>query len=149
VSYSRRVGKVSISVSDCRVVVTTLLLLFLLSLAAFLAACSKSEQQSHRAFASPDRAGNGLLKAEKSGDPNQLLAIVGPGSREMLFSGDSAQDKARVDAFVADYGVIHRWRRMSDGTRILITGADNFGFQIPLRRNDSGSSTRRQVRLRF
>jgi hypothetical protein len=56
----------------------------------------------------------------------------------MLFSGDPVQDKARVDAFVADYGVMHRWRRMSDGTRILTTGADNFAFSIPLRRNDSG-----------
>ncbi len=126
------------SVSDVRVVLTTLLLLLLLSLVAFLAACNKSDQQSYRAFASPDAAGNGLLEAEKSGDPDQLLAIVGPGWREILFSGDPAQDKARADAFVADYGVMHRWRRMSDGTQILVTGADNFAFPIPLRRNDSG-----------
>lgn len=126
------------SVSDVRVVLTTLLLLLLLSLVAFLAACNKSDQQSYKAFASPDAAGNGLLEAEKSGDPNQLLVIVGPGWREMLFSGDPVRDKATVDAFVADYGVMHRRRRISDGTQILITGADNFAFQIPLRRNDSG-----------
>lgn len=78
-SHSRRFGKLSISISDVRVVLTTLLLLLLLSLAAFLAACNKSEQQSYRAFASPDAAGDGLLEAGKSGDPNQLLAIVGPG----------------------------------------------------------------------
>jgi hypothetical protein len=34
--------------------------------------------------------------------------------------------------------VMHRWRRMADGTQILLVGADNFAFPIPLKKNDSG-----------
>jgi Protein of unknown function (DUF2950) len=43
-----------------------------------------------------------------------------------------------VDAFVARYQVMHRWRRMYDGSQILLVGADNFPFPIPLKKNDRG-----------
>jgi hypothetical protein len=105
---------------------------------ALLTACNKSERQSYQVFASPEEAGKGLLEAGKSEDLNQLLGILGPGSKEILFSGDPVQDKATVDAFVAGYGVMHRWRSMPDGSWILLVGADNFAFPISLRKNDSG-----------
>jgi hypothetical protein len=105
---------------------------------ALLAACNKSEKRSYQVFDSPEEAGKGLLEAGKSEDLNQLLTILGPGSKEVLFSGDALQDKATVDAFVAGYGVMHRWRRMPDGSQILLVGADNFAFPILLRKNDSG-----------
>jgi hypothetical protein len=109
-----------------------------MALVIFLAACSKSEKPAYTTFASPEDAGNGLLQAGKSGDSKQLLAIFGPGSKEILFSGDAVQDKATVGGFVAGYGEMHRWRKMPDGSQILLIGADNFPFPIPLKRNDSG-----------
>ena len=33
---------------------------------------------------------------------------------------------------------MHRWRKMPDGSQILLIGADNFPFPIPLKKNDSG-----------
>jgi hypothetical protein len=33
---------------------------------------------------------------------------------------------------------MHRWRKMPDGTQILLVGADNFAFPIPLRKNGAG-----------
>jgi hypothetical protein len=105
---------------------------------ALLAACNKSKKRSYQVFDSPEEAGKGLLEAGKSEDLNQLLTILGPGSKEVLFSGDALQDKATVDAFVAGYGVMHRWRRLPDGSQILLVGADNFAFPILLRKNDSG-----------
>jgi hypothetical protein len=110
--------------------------LMLLALMMVLAACTKSA--SIKTFASPDDAGNGLLDAAKSGDQNAAVAIFGPGSREIIFSSDSVQDKSRIDAFVAAYGVMHRWRKMPDGAQILLVGADNFAFPIPLKKNDKG-----------
>jgi hypothetical protein len=103
-----------------------------------LAACSKSDKPSSRVFASPDEAGNGLLEAAKSGDQKAVLAIFGPESKEIIFSGDAVQDKATVDAFVAAYGVMHRWRKMPDEAQILLIGADNFAFPIPLKKNSAG-----------
>jgi hypothetical protein len=110
----------------------------LLALIILLAACSKSDKRSFKVFASPDDAGNGLLEAAKSGDQNAVLAIFGPESKKIIFSGDPVQDKATVDAFVAAYGVMHRWRKMADGPQILLIGADNFAFPIPLKKNGAG-----------
>jgi hypothetical protein len=114
--------------------------LLLVGLATFLTfvACSKPDTPPYRVFASPDEAGNALLEAGKSGDQSALLAIFGPDSKELIFSGDSVQDKGVVDEFVAAYGVMHRWRKMPDGSQVLLVGADNFAFPIPLKKNGAG-----------
>ena len=107
----------------------------LIALAVSLLACSKS---SVRVFATPEEAGTALLQAAKSGNPAALLAIFGPDSKELIFSGDAVQDKNVVDAFSGAYEVMHRWRRMGDGAQILLVGADNFPFPIPLKQNNGG-----------
>src|SRR5580692_6752336 len=110
----------------------------LLALIIPLGACSKSDKPSSTVFASPEDAGKGLFDAAKSGDQNAILAIFGPGSKEIISSGDPTEDKATVDKFVAAYGVMHRWRQMPDDGQILIIGADNFPFPIPLKKNAAG-----------
>jgi hypothetical protein len=106
----------------------------LLALVSFLVACdSKPDKPSIQGFASPEAAGDALLAAAKSGDQNALLAIFGPDSKAVIFSGDAVQDKATADTFVNGYGVMHRWRKMPDGAEILLVGADNFPFPIPLK----------------
>ncbi len=115
--------------------------LLLLASVVPLAACKKSETLEKPAisvFASPDDAGNTLLTAAKSGDQNALLAIFGPDAKDILVSGDPVQDKNAKEAFVAGYGVMHRWRNMQDGDEILLIGADNFPFPIPLKKNGEG-----------
>jgi hypothetical protein len=109
-----------------------------LALIFSLAACNKSEKRSLRLFESPDSAGDGLLDAAKSGDQNAVLAIFGPDSKDIIFSGDTVQDKNTVDAFATAYGTMHRWRKMPDGAQILLIGADNFAFPIPLKKNGAG-----------
>ena len=99
--------------------------------------CNKSEKPAISSFSSPDEAGNALLAAAKSGDQNALLLIFGAESKPVIFSGDSVQDKATVDAFVTAYGTMHRWRKMPDGAQVLLIGADNFAFPIPLKKNAS------------
>jgi hypothetical protein len=110
----------------------------LLALVITLAACTKAEKPSLKTFASPDDAGSALLEAAKSGDQNAALPIFGADSKPILFSGDAVQDKTLVNAFVAGYQQMHRWRKMPDGSQILLIGADNFAFPIPLKKNDAG-----------
>jgi hypothetical protein len=112
--------------------------LILLAVIIPLAACNKVEKPSVRGFASPDEAGNALLEAANSKDQNAVLAIFGPESKELIFSGDAVQDQATLDAFVAAYGQMQRWRKMPDESQILLIGADNFAFPIPLKKNDAG-----------
>jgi hypothetical protein len=102
-----------------------------------LGACN-SNKPSFRVFASPDDASATLMEAVKSGDQNALLAIFGTESKAIIFSGDAVQDKNAVDKFNLAYGVMHRWRKMQDGTQVLLIGADNFPFPIPLKKGDGG-----------
>ncbi len=115
--------------------------LLLLTIIVPLAACRHSEtpgKPSISVFASQDDAGNALLAAAKSGDQNALLAIFGPDSKEVISSGDPVQDRNAAAAFVAGYDVMHRWRKLTDGAQILLVGADNFPFPIPLKKNGDG-----------
>ena len=112
--------------------------LLLLSLALVLAACSRSQKPPHSVFATPEEAGSRLLAAAKSGDPAALIEIFGPESKPLISSGDPVEDRSAVETFVEKYGVMHRWRRLEDGSQLLLVGADNFAFPIPLKKNDSG-----------
>jgi hypothetical protein len=115
--------------------------LLVLALALPLASCSKSEKpekQSVKTFASADEASSALLAAAKSGDVNALLAIFGPDSKEAIASGDAVPDKKSAEEFATGYEAMHRWRKMPDGSQVLLVGADNFAFPIPLKKNEHG-----------
>ena len=133
---SRGFGDLGMSRAARRITVTTWLML--LALIVVLSGCKKAEEPSQTTFASPDDAGNGLLSAVKTGDINAVLPIFGADSKDVISSGDPVQDKAVVGAFVAGYGQMHRWRMMPDGSEILLIGADNFPFPIPLKKNAAG-----------
>lgn len=118
-----------------------MLRLLLLMIILPFTACRNSEQPgkpSISVFASPDDAGNAVMAAAKSGDQNALLAIFGPDSKQLIYSGDAVQDKNAAAAFVARYAVMHRWRKLADGAQVLLVGADNFPFPVPLKKNGEG-----------
>jgi Protein of unknown function (DUF2950) len=91
-----------------------------------------------RTFASPQAAGDALLKAAKSGDQASLLEIFGPEGKEVLFSGNAAMDQAALKDFAAAYETMHRWGNIAAGGEMLYVGAENFPFPIPLEKNASG-----------
>jgi hypothetical protein len=108
-----------------------------------IGACTKKEQPapapaSPQAFASPEAAGKGLVEAAKSQNQDTILFIFGPGSKELIYSGDAAEDKASFEGFVQAYNVMNRWRTLPDGSQLLLLGADNQAFPIPLKKNASG-----------
>ena len=115
----------------------------LLPFMVLFVSCSKQEkpaatQAAQKTFSSPDDAAKALEDAAKSGNRDAVLAIFGPGSNDIIDSGDAADDKAAFAGFVSDYDVMHRWRKLPDGSQLLITGADNKAFPIRLQKNDAG-----------
>ena len=66
------------------------------------------------------------------------MAIFGPASAEILSSGDAAEDKASFDGFAQAYQVMNRWRKLGDGSELLLVGAENQAFPVPLTKNASG-----------
>jgi Protein of unknown function (DUF2950) len=115
----------------------------LFALIICLASCTKPETPAPataeaKTFASPDEAGKALLAAAQSGNQDAVFAIFGPDSKQLIASGDATQDKETVDAFVAAYNTMNRWRKMDDKAEILVLGVDNFPFPIPLKQNGAG-----------
>jgi len=102
-----------------------------------IAACHKpaASEAVPRAFASPEDAGKALADAAKSQNQDAILAIFGPGSGEIISTGNAAEDKASLDRFAQAYQVMNRWRKLGDGSELLLVGADNQAFPIPLMKN--------------
>lgn len=111
-----------------------------LTLIILLSACNKAEKgtNSQTTFASPEEAGKALIDAAKSEDQNVVLAIFGPDSKDIIYSGDATQDHETVQNFISSYQVMNRWRKLDDNTQILLIGGDNFTFPIPLKKTDVG-----------
>ena len=78
------------------------------------------------------------MDAAKAGNHDALIAIFGPGSQDIIFSGDAAQDKTSFENFAAAYGTMNRWRKQTDGSEVLYLGSDNNPFPIPLKKNGAG-----------
>src|SRR5277367_3603621 len=86
-----------------------------------------------KTFASPDEAGKSLFDAAKSGNQDEVLAIFGSGNKAIIYTGDAAEDKVSLDGFARAYQVMNRWRKLGDGSELLLVGADNQAFPIPLK----------------
>lgn len=112
-----------------------------------IASCGKQEksaesqpqtQAAQKTFASPDDAAKALVDAAKANNRDVLLSIFGPESKDLIYSGDTSKDNAEFAGFVTDYDAMHRWRKLQNGSELLITGTDNKTFPIPLTKNSSG-----------
>jgi Protein of unknown function (DUF2950) len=125
-----------VSRATCRTTIVSCLIP--LAVVILFAGCSKSAKPSYQTFTSPDDAGNALLTAAQSGDPNKVIAVFGPDSKDIVVTGDPVQDKSTIDQVIAAYNAMHRWRKMADGSQTLLIGADNFPFPIPLKKNAAG-----------
>lgn len=90
-----------------------------------------SANLTQETFASPEAASKALAAAARADDDKTLAQILGS-SEQQLSSGDAATDKAALKDFVAKYERMNRWTVMTDGSRMLWIGADNYPFPIPL-----------------
>jgi hypothetical protein len=112
------------------------LLLAALSLAD-CAAKKEANTLDPTVFATPEAAGQALQAAAKAKDESALARILGPKSKDILSSGDPAEDQAALESFVTKYERMNRWVAMTDGSMVLYIGADNYAYPIPLARDAS------------
>jgi len=97
-----------------------------------------NETLAPETFQTPEEAGSKLANAAKTGDQTALSQILGVEAKALLTSGDSETDRAATDSFASKYQKMNRWVEMTDGSRVLYIGADNFAFPVPLAKNSSG-----------
>ena len=118
--------------------------LMLLALIISFSSCNKSPEKAaptqavQKTFASPDDAAKSLADAARAGSRDALIAIFGPGSQDVIFSGNTDEDKTNFDNFTAAYATMNRWRKQTEGSEVLYLGADNNPFPIPLKKNSDG-----------
>jgi hypothetical protein len=107
------------------------MVLVIVALAATVssAAGAKAKQTT---FSSPEEAVGALVDAVKSADEKKLLAIFGPGSRWLIFSGDRVDDRRRRDGFLNAYEEINKLEEKGPATMILHVGKQDHPFAIPI-----------------
>ena len=98
---------------------------------------SVSAKGTQITFPSSAEAGAALAKAAKSDDETAVAEILGLDTKVLLSAGDKEADKAALETFASKYEKMNRWVDMTDGSRVLYIGADNFAFPVPLTSNSS------------
>ncbi len=133
--------RMSVNVSTFRKYSRTIALSAACSLVAFAAGCSNAKPSipaTPQAFSSQDAAGQALYAAAKAHDTNALITVFGSNAKELVLSGDPADDTKNQNRFVAAYDQMHRWDKLVDGNYILTIGASNYPLPFPLAKNASG-----------
>ncbi len=93
---------------------------------------SSAPQPGQKTFSSPAEACKTLVEAVKNDDQSMLLGVLGANAKEIVSSGDDAEDKQNRDQFVQKYQQMHRLVNEPDGTTTLYIGAENWPTPIPL-----------------
>jgi hypothetical protein len=108
----------------------------LAAIAVVLTGClsihSAAQQAGQRTFSSPEDAGNALFMAIQSNDEKAMLDILGRDGKQIVSSGDEAEDTETRAKFVQKYQQLHRLVKEPDGTTTLYIGAENWPTPIPL-----------------
>lgn len=91
----------------------------------------------HRTFDTPDAAAQGLVTAVRSNDTAALKHIFGPGSDDLVSSGDAVADRNRYEAFVERFDQKHQLVPGPDGSMTLQVGPDGWPLPIPIVQDES------------
>ena len=93
---------------------------------------SVAQQPGQKTFSSADDASSALVTAAQSNDEKAMLSILGPDGKQIVSSGDDAEDAQSRANFVQKYQEMHRLVKEPDGTTTLYIGAENWPTPIPL-----------------
>ena len=98
----------------------------------FPAARSVAQQPGQKTFSSAEEASHALVTAAQNNDEKAMLDILGPDGKQIVSSGDDAEDAESRANFVKRYEEMHRLVKEPDGTTVLYIGAHNWPTPIPL-----------------
>ena len=110
-------------------------IMFFLALPAVLFlpwAASDARAEAQKKFASPEEAVQALVAAIRANDVKAMIAILGPGGKELVSSGDDLADKVGREKFLRSYDQKNTLQQGTAGKTILCTGDDNWPMPIPV-----------------
>ncbi len=108
----------------------------LAAVAILVAGCfslpSMAQQPGQKTFSSPEEASQALVTAAQSNDEKAMVGILGADGKQIVSSGDDAEDAESRANFVKKYQEMHRLAKQTDGSTVLYIGAENWPTPIPL-----------------
>jgi hypothetical protein len=110
----------------------TLATVSLLVTLVFSSQLTLAQEPNQQVFHSPEEASAALFAAAQQTDNRALLGVLGPAGKDLVSSGDPAEDRKGRDNFVAKYKQMHRVATEHSGVMILYVGAENWPLPIPL-----------------
>jgi DUF2950 family protein len=103
---------------------------FLLTLV--LSSQLSAQETNQRVFRSREEASGALFTAVQQADNRALLEILGAAGKDLITSGDPAEDMKERERFVAKYEQMHRIAKEHSGVMVFYVGAENWPLPIPL-----------------
>ena len=96
------------------------------------------DASAQKRFGTAEQAADALIAAARAGDRKAVTAILGPGSAQIVSSGDPVQDANARQEFIAAYDANHRIVPESGKPSILVIGQSDWPFPIPIVQKDGG-----------
>jgi len=93
----------------------------------------EAQQES---FATPDAAVAALIAAIRDDQTDAIAQILGPDSRNLVYSGDAVADDNARNRFVSSYDKAHKIQLEGQDQAVLILGEKNWPMPIPLVKQD-------------
>ena len=85
-----------------------------------------------KSFVSPQQAVDALVEAVRDNNDAELLAILGPGSEDLISSGDRVADRKGRARFLAAYEEKKSLEQQHEGRAVLVVGGKDYPFPIPI-----------------
>jgi Protein of unknown function (DUF2950) len=113
----------------------TVLLIALVAAGPGISRLAFAQEPGQKTFSSPAAAAAALVAATKKHDKREMLAILGPSAKDLIFSGDRVADRKYQKSFVEKYRQMHRFVTAGNGLVFLYVGAENWPVGIPLQKS--------------
>jgi len=110
--------------------VTCMITAFMVFLVAVPASQAADEMQ--KSFSSPEEAVKSLVSVVREHNTEEMMVILGPGSKELIYSGDEVADKEEREKFLNAYDKMNILQQESPDKVILCVGTDNWPMPIPI-----------------
>jgi hypothetical protein len=111
------------------------ILIIAVFIAFVLSSLSLAETVKQRTFASPEEAVKAMVEALKSNDVKALEAIFGPGSQDLITSGDLVADQSGREQFLKLYDEKNRLEQTADKV-VLSVGNEDWPSPIHMVKKD-------------
>ena len=87
---------------------------------------------AQRRYNTPDAAVTALIEAVRVGTPARLMRVLGPGSDEVVSSGDPVADAFARKRLLDGYNIRHQIVREGKDNAVLVIGQEEWPLPIPL-----------------